>query len=211
MSFLATPGAGSFLNKKTGIFDKIGSFLFGSKDKTKQLPTLTPQQQQTLSTVLSQLGLMGGPGGNYAGAQNYLGQMISGSPEAYQRFAAPYQTQFQEQTLPGIAERFAGLGGGLGGGALSSSGFGQALGGAANQFQSNLAGLYAQLQQQAAGQALGQYNQLANLGLGTRGFENIYQPGSTGLFGGAASGLSQGLGQAAGMRSMTSLLPLMGL
>src|SRR6202158_4381572 len=139
----------------------IGSFLFGSKDKFKQLSNLTPEQQRGLSKIFEQMGLMGGEGGNYQQSQDYLSKMISGDPESYARWAAPYQTGFNEQTIRRPAERNAGMGGGLGGGALSSSGFGQALGGAATQFQSNLSGLYAQLQQQAAQQAMGQYNNLA--------------------------------------------------
>ena len=97
--------------------------------------------------------------------------MLSGSPEAYEKFAAPHLRQFQEQTIPMLAERFAGLGGGLGGGALGSTGFGQAVGGAGAQLQSNLANLYAQLQQQAAQSAFGNYNQLSSLALGLSPFQ----------------------------------------
>jgi hypothetical protein len=172
--------------------------LFGGKDKVKRLPTQTSEQQEFLRNILSQL-QSGGIGGNYGKSQEYLSGLLSGSPESYQNFAAPHLTQFNEQTIPRLSERFAGLGGGLGGGALGSSGFAQALGGAGSELQSNLAALYAQLQQQAAGQAMGQYGNLANLGLGTRQFENIYRPGSSGLFGGILSGFGSGFGSGAGM------------
>ena len=175
-----------------------GLFSSKPKDKTRQFPTLNPQQQEALSGILGQLGQGGTAGQNYGLAQQYQNQMLQGGPEAYKQWAAPYQTQFQEQVLPGIAERYSGLGGGLGGGAQSSSGFGQALGGAASQFQSNLAGLYAQLQQHAAQQAFGQHNTLAGLGIGTQAFQNAYQPGNLGLFGNIAGGLGQGLGQSFG-------------
>ena len=168
------------------------------KDKTRQFPTLNPQQQEALSGILGQLGQGGTAGQNYGLAQQYQNQMLQGGQEAYKQWAAPYQTQFQEQVLPGIAERYSGLGGGLGGGAQSSSGFGQALGGAASQFQSNLAGLYAQLQQHAAQQAFGQHNTLAGLGIGTQAFQSAYQPGNLGAFGNIVGGLGQGLGQAFG-------------
>lgn len=177
----------------------ISNFLFGNKDQFKQMPTMNPQQQQALSSLLEQLGMMGGQGGSYSGAQDYLSKILGGDQGSFEQFAAPYKTQFQEQTLPTIAERFAGLGGPQGGGALSSSGFGQALGGAGAQFQSGLAGLYAQLQQHAAQQAFGQHNALAGLGLGARPFENTYQPGSTGVLGGLLSGFGQGIGSSAGM------------
>ncbi len=176
------------------------SGLFGGKqkDKFRQLTNLSPEQQQFQNMLLQNL--QGGQAGqNYGGANDYISQMLSGSPEAYQRFAQPHITQFNEQVLPGIAERFAGLGGGLGGGATSSSGFGQALGGAATQFQSNLAGLYAQLQQQAANQAFNQYNTMGNLGLGTRGFENLYQPGQLGAGGQFMAGLGENAGKGIGL------------
>lgn len=171
--------------------------LFGKGDRFKQLGTLDPSQQQALQGILGQLGMMGGQGGAYSGAQNYLSQILSGDPNAFAQFEAPYRQEFESRTVPMLAERFAGLNP-MGGG-LSSSGFSQALGGAGAQLQSQLAGLHGALRQGAAGQALGQFNQLANLGLGTRTFENIYQPGSTGLLGGALSGLGSGAGFGLGM------------
>jgi hypothetical protein len=183
-----------------GIFET----LFGSKDKQSQVPTLNPQQQQTLQALLSQLGMLSGQGGSYSGAQNYLSQILGGGQEAFGQFEAPYRQQFEQQTLPGIAERFAGMNA-MGGG-LSSSGFGQALGGAGAQLQAQLAGLHGNLRQNAAGQAMGQYNNLAGLGLGTRAFENTYQPGSGGLFGEALSGLGGGFGLGLGGSSAHGLL-----
>ena len=192
MASWIAPAAAGAVTGLAGLFG-IGQ----KKDKFHQLPTLNKQQQGGLSGLFGQL--QGGVGQNYGAATDYLSQMLSGSPEAYNRFAAPYRTEFQEQTIPRLAERFAGIGGGLGGGALGSSGFGQAIGGAANQFQSNLANLYAQLQQQAAQSAMGQYGGLLGMGLNTRAFENLYQPGSTGLAGGILGGMGQGFGQGAGL------------
>jgi hypothetical protein len=171
--------------------------LFGSGDKTSQLSTLDPNQQQALQGILGQLGSMSGGGGAYSGAQNYLSSLLSGDPNAFAQFEAPYRQEFESKTVPMLAERFAGLSP-MGGG-LSSSGFGQALGGAGAQLQSQLAGLHGQLRQGAAGQAMGQFNNLAGLGLGTRSFENMYQPGSTGLVGGALQGLGSGVGMGLGM------------
>lgn len=170
--------------------------LFGSKDKMSQVSTLDPSQQQALQSILGQLGSMSGGGGAYSGAQNYLSSLLSGDPNAFSQFEAPYRQEFEQKTIPMLAERFAGLSP-MGGG-LSSSGFGQALGGAGAQLQAQLAGLHGNLRQGAAGQAMGQFNNLANLGLGTRSFENVYQPGSTGLMGGALQGLGSGLGMGLG-------------
>ena len=83
--------------------------------------------------------------------------------------------QFQEQILPQIAERFAGAG------ALSSSGFGQSVGGAASGLQAQLAQLFSQLQGQAAQQQQGQYNQLTQQGLNYQPFGYYTQKGSSGF------------------------------
>ena len=184
----------------------LRDFLFGSKDKFRQMPTMDPSQMQALQGILGQLGALGG--GGYGSSMDYLSKLVSGDPGALGEFEAPYRQQFESQTIPGIAERFAGAN--PMGGALSSSGFGQALGGAGAQLQSQLAGLHGALRQGAASSLMGQFNNLANLGLGTRTFENIYQPGSTGLMGGIGQGLGAGAGQGGGMALMMKLLPLLG-
>src|SRR5258708_40347981 len=102
-----------------GIIGGAGGLFSGNKDKNKQISTLTPEQQKYLQGILQQ-GQSGQVGQNYGQANDYVSQMLSGDPQAYERFAAPYRTEFQERTLPGIAERFSGLGGGLGGGASNS-------------------------------------------------------------------------------------------
>lgn len=183
------------------------NMLFGNKDKFKQIPTMTGGQMQGLEGILQQLQQMQGQGGAYSGAQNYLSQILSGDPNAMSEFEAPYRNEFEQKTVPMLAERFAGLSP-MGGG-MSSSGFGQAMGGAGAGLQAQLAGLHGALKQNAAGQSMGQFNQLANLGIGTRSFENTYQPGSTGLLGGAMQGLAGGGGQGGGMALMMKLLPLL--
>ena len=169
------------------------------------MPTKTPEQQQFLQQLLGLLGQSQGPGGSYSGAQNYLSSLLSGDPNAFSQFEAPYRQEFEQRTIPGLAERFAGANA-MGGG-LSSSGFGQALGGAGAQLQSQLAGLHGALRQGAAGQALGQFNNLAGLRLGTSSFENVLRPGHGGLFGNALSGLFGGLGTGSGL----GLMRLLGL
>lgn len=186
----------------------LWEMLFGNKDQFKQLPTMNQGQQQGLEGLLQQLQQMQGQGGAYSGAQNYLSKILSGDKGSLAEFEAPYRQEFEQKTIPGLAERFAGLGGGMGGG-LSSSGFGQALGGAGAQLQSQLAGVHGALKQGASGQALGQFNQLANQGLGTRTFENTYQPGSTGLLGGLLQGAGSGLGMGAGLGAGGGIMQLL--
>jgi hypothetical protein len=89
--------------------------------------------------------------------QGFLQNLLSRTPEQqYQTFAQPFMRQFQEQTVPQLAERFSGLG------AQRSSAFGQALGGAGAGLQENLAALKGNL----INQMLGQQLQGANVGLG---------------------------------------------
>jgi hypothetical protein len=168
----------------------LAEFLFGSGDKIKQLPTMTGEQQGLLSSLLQQLGILGSPGGSYQGAQNYLSSLFAPDSDVYNTFEAPYYRQFNEQTIPQLAERFAGLG--AMGGALSSSGFGQALGAAGAGLQENLAALRGQLQQNAVGQSFGQYNQLANMGLNAQPFAYHNRRGSTGF---VPTALGNALGQ----------------
>ena len=185
--------------------------LFGRGEKMQQVPTLNPMQQQGLEDVFSQLQNLGQ--GGYKNATDYFSKLVSGDPGALAQFEAPYRQQFEQQTIPRLAERFAGLNP-MGGG-LSSSGFGQALGGAGAGLQAQLAGLHGGLRQQAGNQLMNQFNNLSGLGLGTRSFENFFRPGNAGLVGeslsGALGGLSQGVGQGGGMALMLKLLPLLGV
>lgn len=177
-----------------GLIGLIGG-LFGGGDKDKFVSTISPEQQSLLRNNLQQLQQQQAPGGNYSQSQNYLSSLLQNNPQAYEQFAAPYRTEFEQQTIPRLAERYAGLGGGLGGGVAGSSGFGQAIGGAATQFQSNLAGLFANIRNQAAQQALGNYQNMSNLGLGNY---QAYQPGNLGFGPQALSGFLQGAGSGVG-------------
>lgn len=150
-------------------------WLFGSPDKLKKSDTGTREQLGLHNNILSQA--MGfSQGGGYDLANQYFNNFLGGNQqEAFNQFSQPYLQQFQEQMLPQIAERFAGSG------ALSSSGFGQALGGASSNLQSQLAQLFSQLQNQAAQQQYGQYNQLSQTGLNYQPFSYKKHAGSQGF------------------------------
>ena len=162
-----------------GIFD----FLFGKKGQTERLPTMDPQQQQMWNQFLSQMGSLG------PDAFGALGQMLSGEEAPWEQAA---KTQFEQEIVPGIAERFSSLGEG----AQGSSAFGQQLGQAGAGLAERLAAMRGQERQYG----LGLYGQLMGQGLGTRGFENMYRPGTQGFLGGAAQGLFGGFGSALGNR-----------
>lgn len=191
------PGIGTAIGGVGGGLLGLLGFGGSKPDQFKQLPTYSPEQQQMLRSILSQLGMMGQGEGAYGLAQNRLSSLLSPDSDIYGEFEAPYLRRFNEQTIPGLAERFAGLG--AQGGALSSSGFGQSLGAAGAGLQTDLAALRANMQNQALNSAFSQYNNLSQLGLGSRPFENLYQPGSTGLFGNTLSGLAGGIGSGMGL------------
>jgi hypothetical protein len=166
----------------------LSSFLFGSRDKLKKKQTYTPGQMQFLDQLLGSLSGGGQEGGNFL---DYFKNLLGGEEGQgdFENFAAPYKEQFQNETIPMLAERFAGAGGGMGG-ALSSSGFGQSLSSAGSNFNAQLAQLYAGLRQNAAGQMSG----LAGLGLGSQPYAFQHKPASPGFLQSGLSGFMQGFG-----------------
>jgi hypothetical protein len=154
----------------------LGDWLFGSSNKIRKKATGTAAQQQFGGQdLIGLLQNMMGQGGGFNQANQYDQGLLGQGPEAFQNFSEPYLQQFQEQVLPMIAERFAG------GGALSSSGFGQALGGAGAGLQSQLAQLFSSLQGQAAGRQQGQFQNLSQIGLGYSPFAYHEKQGSQGF------------------------------
>lgn len=170
-----------------GLFD----FLFGNKDKIKKLDTMNPQQQQIFNNLLSSLGPQGQLGQGQGQALGLLQQYLDPNSSIYKNFEQPYINQFENKTVPMLAERFAGLGGSGMSGALSSSGFGQSLSSAGSDLQTNLAAMKSGIQQQAINSLLGQYQQSLGQGLGAQPFSYLNQQGSSGFlapFLGAAVG-----------------------
>lgn len=176
-----------------GIFDS----LFGSDDPgVEQVSTLSPIQQKYLKKYFKN------PiekNATYGAGNDYIQRLLSGDPELMQQFTQPYMDQFNEEIVPGIAQRFAGMGTGAGAG--SSSGLNNSLAQAGKGLQTNLAQLRGNMQLQALPQALAYAqqpysNQLAGLGLRTT--ENINRPGNEGMFGGLLNAGLQGAATAFG-------------
>lgn len=131
------------------------NFFTGTTAKQTQIPKFNQQQQQGFSQALQQ-------------ALSGLQQQQQNPGAGFEPFAQKARTQFNTQTVPGIAERFESLGSGSdrGGGSLAGQ-----LGAASAGLEENLAALggqYSQQQQQLLQQLLG-------LGL-TEQNENIYEP-----------------------------------
>jgi hypothetical protein len=121
-----------------GLFGTHGgrNFMFGQNERNQQVPTQTPQGMQLLNQLMSQ----GMQNTDFGGIENL------------------YKKQFQEETIPSLAERFSSLG------AQRGSEFQGALGKAGSDLGAQLAALRSQygLKQSA-------------LGL-TPQFENMFHP-----------------------------------
>lgn len=197
---LAGAGTGAAIGSAAGpIGTGVGALVGGGlgffgpeEDKLKKLDTMSPEQKSFLDELLQSLGVEGGLGALYQKGLSGLSDILDPSGSSFQKFADPYMRQFNEQTIPGIAERFAGSG------ALSSSGFGQALSSAAGGLQENLASLKTQLQQKAISDIMRQYSNMTNTALSQRPFGYQQQQGSMGLGGGLVSEMGKGAGMALG-------------
>jgi len=159
---------------------KLSEILFGKKAKTKQLKTQTPMQEQLMQLISE--GLTSGEGP--------FGQLFGNFDQAAfeSGVTKPALKNFQENILPMIQEKFIANNQALG------SGLQRAQLKAGTDLQDKLAQLMYQAQQ---GQ---QQNKLAGLNttLGTKNFENLYQPGTEGAISGLIQGAAKGLGTAAG-------------
>src|SRR4051812_1940185 len=105
-----------------GIFDNF----FGKEESYKQVPTKTPQQMGLLNSNIKQTKQL--QEGGYGDAMSILQQYLDPNSDIYSNFEKPYMQQFEQETLPGIANRYAGANS-MGSG-LMTSGFGQSLGAA---------------------------------------------------------------------------------
>lgn len=166
----------------------------------KRLSTLSGGQKSLLNQIL---GSIQGQSTNiqqsplFQQGSSYLQSLLSGSPEATAAFERPYLRQFEEQIVPGLAERFSSLG------AQRSSAFNQALGAAGSSLAENLAALRSSLQMSALPQALSYSQQpisnllgFSNLGLGTS--TQAFIPKQLPFWQQLLLGMSGGVGQAAG-------------
>ena len=173
------------------------SALKGDNDKgMTKVPTLSPDQKKILAQNIANAQKLGGQGGGYQNAIGLLQDYLNPQSDVYGNFERPYLTQFEQQTVPMLAERFAGMGGGMGGG-LSSSGFGQALSSAGGNLQTQLAAMKSGLQKSAITDLMQQYLQLSQTGLNAQPFGYQYQQ------------QGPGFGASAFSNSMPYLMPYM--
>lgn len=156
--------------------DWIGELMMGQPGRIEAMPSYSPEQQQLLG------GLVGGLGAPTQSALQNLQSMLSGDASAYEK---PAMRQFHQQIVPGIMERFSGLGAG----SQQSSAMGQMLGQAGAGLDERLAMQRAGLQERGASQLQ------SFLGTGmTKPFQYQQIPGIEGIL----QQLMAALGKAAG-------------
>lgn len=136
---------------------------------------------------------------NYQQGQNWLSDLFN-DPDFFKNFEAPLQRQFEENTVPDLANRFASMGSG---GALGSTGFRNQLAREGSNLSTNIAALRGGMQQQGVNQGLqyaqqpiSNYQNMLNAILG-HPTENNYQPASNPtapIAGAATRGYFQGQG-----------------
>ena len=180
---------------------KNRSYILGDKGGRENI--YNPEQQQTLDYTNQQArtGITGNR--SYQLGSDYINRLMSNDPEAYAAFEAPYKQQFEQQVIPGIGERYAGMGAGN----QSSSAFRNELAQAGGNYTTGLAALRANMQMQALPQALNYAQapmqnlaQLAQVGLNRspyqerEGSQGILQPAAeaAGMYFGGPAGAAAG-------------------
>lgn len=172
-----------------GIGAGLGGLMgFMGGNKPKKLDNWTKEQKALFSQMMQMLGPEGGLGEGMQGGIDLQRQLMDPNSEAVRQFSDPYMREFEQQTIPGLAERFAGMGG-MGGG-MSSSGFGQSLSSAGGNLQSQLAQLKAGLGQNAAQSLMNQYSNMSSNAMSLQPF-SYQRPGQT-----AGGSMMQSWGQA---------------
>ena len=151
-----------------------------TKGGFEKVDRFTPEQQAMMKQMYGPLSESMGLG------FDKIQQILSGNPEAFAEFEAPMMRQFQQEIVPEIGNRFAGMGSH---GSLSGSGLQQTLAQSGKELSEGLGALRAGLQQNAISQLGGFMNQAM-----TPMYENIYMQPTAGPFAGALQGMGQGMG-----------------
>jgi hypothetical protein len=174
----------------------------GSDSKMKYYDTLTHGEKKIHKDILKRinpkaLDILNSP--MFQQARNYYQGILSGDTEAFEK---PLMSQFRQEIVPELSERFAGLG------AENSSGFQQSLGAAGSNLMERLGMLRANLQSGAAGNLAnmaqmqtGNMMGITNQAFGTPSFGYQYMPAQPGFL----QNMMGGLGQAAPYMAMAAM------
>lgn len=155
---------------KSGI-NWFTDLMFGTPDK--MISTLDPAQQKMQEEYSK--GIQSNP--LYQQGSDYLQKLMSGDTSVFEQ---PLMQQFEQEIVPGIAERFAGMGTGAGAG--SSSGLYNSLAQAGQNLTGQLGALKGGLQMQGLQQGLNYAQQPFSNMLGGMNVQTMgKQEGQTGM------------------------------
>lgn len=167
----------------------------------EQKSSFSQGQQGGINDILNMVKGMKGKGfgditqnQGFQSGQNWINDLFN-DQNFFNKFEAPMQRQFSEQTMPDVANRFASMGSG---GSLGSTAFRNQANREGERLQESIAALRGGMQQQGANQAL-QYAQqpfqnmmqMYNQALG-QPMMNQYAPATTGGWGSLSAPLMQG-------------------
>lgn len=173
---------------------KAGQFLSGTPEVRENVSTLRPEQEDLYQQLVN-AGLNPGAGGAFGESADYYRDLLSNDSQTYNQLAAPEMRQFNEETIPGLSEQFAGFGAG----GLDSSSFRNAAVNAGMSLSERLGAIRAGLRQQGAAglagigqQGLQPYSQNMTTQPGTEGVLSQLAPAAGtaigSFFGGPAGG-----------------------
>lgn len=151
--------------------EQVGNFFTGTPARNYQQSTLG-EEQQPLYEQLQAANAGPGAGGSFGTSADYYRDLLNNDSQTFNQLSAPETRRFNEQTIPGLSEQFAGMGSG----GLSSSGFRNAAVNAGTDLSERLGAIRANLRQQGA-QGL---QQMGQFGLGQFN-ENLQETAKPGL------------------------------
>lgn len=169
-------------------------------EKGKSGSTLNKNQLKGLDQVLNDVMGMRRQGQQditqnqgFQSGQNWLNNLFN-DENFFNAFEAPLQRQFNEQTIPELANRFGSMGSG---GSLGSTAFRNQANREAGNLSSNIAALRGGMQQQGVNQSLNYaqqpfQNMMQLLQTALQPTKTTYQPPSMGFLGGLAAPFAQG-------------------
>ena len=159
----------------------LANFFQGKPGGFEQQSLLGPSQQPIFQNLTNAV-QNPGAGGAFGNVADYYRGLVNGTGNDFQNLATPYIRQLRQETLPGIANTFAGIGTG----ATNSTGYRNAVLQANTDLSERLASLQADLRQRGAQGLEGLGNQsLQNY------FATLYRPRAPGFLESAAPGIGQ--------------------
>ncbi len=187
---------GMMMAGASALFNMLGQM---NGKNAEQQSSYSPQQQGGINDILNMVKGMKGNADitqnqGFQNGQNWLNDLFN-DQNFFDKFQAPMERQFSEQTAPDLANRFAGMGSG---GSTGSTAFCNQANREGENLQEKIAAMRGGMQQQGVNQGL-QYAQqpfnnmmnMYGLGLGSP-MMNQYAPATTGGFGSLAAPFAQG-------------------